>query len=484
MAKVDATRTEYDELLPIWELIGDCIEGSTAVKAAGDKYLPRPNPTDVSSENKKRYEQYTDRAVFYNVTARTVAGLNGQVFKKDPKIKLPGSIEGMQEDVDGAGTSLNQQSKKVLSQVLSFSRAGLFVDYPETNGTGATMKEINDGLIRPSIVQYGPKAIINWRTRKIGGVHRLSLIVLSEETVQDDDGFEETMENQWRVLRLDEGNLYRVELYVKGEGDKEFVLTQEYEPTDANGNRLDHIPFVFIGASDNNPEPDTPLMHDMAVLNIGHYRNSADYEEAVFITGQPTVYFSGLTEDWVKNVLKGKVQMGSRAAIALPEGGAGGLLQVEANSMPSEAMKHKEQQMVALGAKLIETATVERTATEVVIRDFGEHANLSTVSQNVSEAYQKALGYAQAYASRSEEEIIFELNKDFEVTKLDANEQAMVISLWQGAAITKSEMRDILRRGGIAKLPDEEYDEAIEAEGPPDWIAPSGADFNLQGKTE
>jgi len=370
--------------------------------------------------------------------------------------------------------------------VLSFSRCGLFVDYPDTGGAAVTRAQLLSGEIRPAIIRYDPWDIINWRMRKVGGVHKLSLVVITEEYVTNDDGFEEEEDYMWRVLWLDENNLYVVSEYInEGTGlEPKYVLVSEYMPTDARGQRLDYIPFTFVGAVNNDAQPDQPLLYDLAELNIAHYRNSADYEESVFMVGQPTPYFAGLTQDWVENVLKGKIHLGSRAAVPLPENGSAGLLQVSPNSLPSEAMKHKEDQMIAIGAKLIEVAKVERTATEVVIKDFGEHANLTTVSKNVSEAYEKALGFALRFISSAEEDITFRLNTDFEVGKLDANEQAQLVAMWQSGAIVESEMRDVLRQNGIAKLDYDTFKDTRDTEGPPDWgmAAPAGADQNLTGE--
>ncbi len=92
-----------------------------------------------------------------------------------------------------------------------------------------------------------------------------------------------------------------------------------------NGTNWDRIPFSPIGSENNDPMPDKPPMEDLAHLNIGHYRNSADYEEACFIAGQPTPWASGLTEDWVKDVMKGTMYLGSRGIIPLPVNGACGL---------------------------------------------------------------------------------------------------------------------------------------------------------------
>lgn len=479
MPNVAATRTDYDFLLPSWNLIRDCVAGPERVKAKGKDYLPVPNATDTSPENKERYAQYKERAVFYGVTGRTLSGLSGQVFRKNPDIKLPTVLGGYSDNIDGAGVSLWQQSKRTLTDVLAYSRAGLFVDYPDTEGRVASRADIMEGRIRPTITRYEPWDIINWRTRKIGGEHKLSLVVISEQYVTDDDGFEQGFDFSWRVLRLDEEGYYLMEEWINQGTAREpdYNVRRSFTPTDASGNRLTYIPFIFIGSVNNDPDPDPPLLYDLASLNIAHYRNSADYEESVFMVGQPTPYFSGLTVDWVNDVLKGKVHLGSRAAVPLPEGGNAGLLQVNPNTLPAEAMKHKEQQMVALGAKLLDTGNTYRTATEAVIKDFGEHANLTTVSNNVSRAYETALKYMAAYVQSGEPEITFELNTDFEASRLDANEQAQLVALWQSGAIVEKEMRDALRRSGVATLSDEDFRETRDIEGPPAWAGPAGASY-------
>ena len=484
-ANVAYTRVEYDELLPRWDLIRDCIAGSDRIKEEGVKYLPKPNQNDASAENSARYEQYKDRAVFYNVTSRTLSGLVGQVFRKPPKIELPPVIQDMVDDVDGAGVSLWQQSRRTLSDTIAFSRGGLFVDYPDTGGEPVTRAQLATGMVRPTIVRYDPWDIINWRMRKVGGVYKLCLVVLAENYVVNDDGFEEETSEMWRVLKLDENNLYVVEEWVNL-GDKKnpsYGIEKVYTPVNARGERFDYIPFQFVGAVNNDPEPDPPLLYDLAVLNIAHYRNSADYEESVYMVGQPTPYFSGLTEDWVKNVFKGKIELGSRSAVPLPVNGTAGLLQVSPNMLPKEAMDMKELQMVALGAKLLRESKVERREVEVIIRDFGEHANLTTVSKNVSEAYRAALGFALDFVSTSEEKIVFELNTDFEVARMNANELAQLIAMWQGRAITQGEMRDVLLRAGLAKYELDEYRTLLETEGPPDvFDLTAGADQNLLGQ--
>jgi hypothetical protein len=104
-----------------------------------------------------------------------------------------------------------------------------------------------------------------------------------------------------------------------------------------------------------------PMYPIFAASNMAHYRNSADYEEAVYHAWAADAWFSGLTEQWVSDVLNGAIQLGSRAAhsSACPSTRSAGLLQPTLpNTLAKEAMDQKEAQMLALGAKLVEGSQV------------------------------------------------------------------------------------------------------------------------------
>lgn len=100
------------------------------VKKRGDLYLPRPNPSDDSEDNKLRYKSYQARAVFYNATGRTKNSLTGAVFRTWPTLTVPGALDYVNKDVDGQGISIYQQSQSVIGHLLEVGRQGLLVDYP------------------------------------------------------------------------------------------------------------------------------------------------------------------------------------------------------------------------------------------------------------------------------------------------------------------------------------------------------------------
>jgi hypothetical protein len=459
MPNVRFMRNEVRQELPKWTLIRDCVEGQSAIKNAKETYLPRPNKADTSEENQERYNAYIERAVFYNATRRTLDGLVGQVFTRDPKAELPKGLEILLQDVDGGGVVLNQQAKRCLSEVMSYGRAGLLVDFPETVAP-ASKSDLENGYIRPTVSLYFPWSIINWRTITKGARVLLSLVVLEETYIKKDDGFEVTVGKMWRVLRLVD-DVYRIDEYLEEDFETPNRTTI---PKDSSGKELSEIPFQFVGAVNNDTELDFPPLFDLAALNVAHYRNSADYEESCFIVGQPTPYLTGLSENWVTGVLKGSVQLGSRSAIPLPEGGNAGLLQVNPNSMPFEAMGHKERQMVALGAKLVQEKSVQRTLGEAQLEEAAESSILSTAAKNVSSAYTAALKLATKFSGDGSDTLIYELNTDFPASRMTPEERAQLMAEWQGGGIAFSEMREALRKCGVAILDDEEAKNEIDSQ--------------------
>lgn len=467
MPHVDYIRPEVADKTKAWTLINDCLQGQDAIKAKAQVYLPKPNAADKSEENTARYTAYLARAVFYNVTARTLRGLLGQVFSRDSVITLPTALDMLNTDVEGSGVNLDQQAKRALSHVLSLGRAGILADYPVAKET-TTKADMNSGKVRPLLKLYRPEDIINWRTSLFGAKTKLSLVVLREYYDKEDDGFQIETEEQFRVLRLNGDEQYTVTVYRAIENEKkERVYVEngaEMVVRDHSGAVFNEIPFSFIGSENNDAEIDPPPLHDLAVINVAHYRNSADYEDSCFMVGNPTPWISGLTKQWVDDVLKGTVHLGSRGFLPLPPNAQAGLLQAEPNTMTKEAMDHKERQMVALGAKLVEEKSVQRTATEASQEEAAESSSLSSAVKNVSSAYTFALRQAARFVGEfADTTIEYELNSDFDLAKMTTEERAQLIKEWQSDAISWTELRWNLQRAGIAFLDDEEAKDEIEA---------------------
>lgn len=454
---VSSVRKELREKLKQYEIIEDCLAGEQQVKYRQTKYLPMPNAADTSPENAARYQAYLTRAVFFNVAQRTQFGLRGQVFLRDPLVELPSLLEPMLQDVTGSGVTLQQLAQESVDKVLGFGRAGLYVDYPnmttpDGQSRGVSRAEVESGEVKPMLKLVHPKDGINWRTIRRGAKTLLSLVVFKETYDEEDDGFETKTGEQWRVLRL-VNNEYVIEIYRDKMGQ---APVERYVPKDAAGLPFDEIPFVFIGSINNDPTIDPPPMYDLCAINMAHYRNSADYEDSVYQVGQPTFWFSGLTQKWIDDTMGGVIRLGSNGGIPLPVDGNAGILQADPNTLAKEAMDQKEAQMLALGAKLVEASQVQRTATEADIDNISETSILSTVAKNVGAAFQFILGFAARFVGQDPSSIAYELNTEFDLVNLSPEERKALIAEYQSGLITWTEVRDSLRRAGIASLTDEE----------------------------
>jgi hypothetical protein len=459
MPNVSYEHPDYRKLKASYQLIDDCLAGEQVIKSKKGKYLPQPNPEDTSEENRKRYDAYLTRAVFYNVGQRTQAGLVGQVFMRDPKVEVPSILDPVITDATGSGVPLEQVAMELCGFGVGQGRAGVYIDYPsveaeagsETATAGASVADLESGEVRPVIRVVSPLDVINWRVLPRGSKLVLSLVVFREDYVKDDDGFETKKENQWRVLRLDkETGEVVIEIYRNKIGTS---ADETYFPRDHTGARLKDIPFTFVGAVNNDPKPGPMPMYDLCSINIAHYHNSADYEEAVYMLGQPTAWFGGLTEAWVKDVLGGRVPLGSRAVIPLPQNSSAGMLQVQPNTLAKEAMDQKEAQMLALGAKLVEGSQVQRTATEADIDNISETSVLSSVAKNVGAAVKFALEWCLKFTG-GEAEVEYDLNSEFDLVNLSPEERKTLLAEYQANAITFEEYRSALRKAGIAYLDD------------------------------
>jgi hypothetical protein len=445
---------EFRASLPSWNLVDDCVKGSAAIKSEGTKYLPKPNADDNSAENTTRYKDYKERASFVNFTGHTKSGLIGLVFRKDMEVDFPATVEYLVENANGAGLTLDQLARDVVGEVLEAGRYGLLVDYPAAE-EGLTAAEVTALNLRANILPYKAKSIINWRTENIGGVSVLSLVVLSEDHgVIFEDGFGSEIKEYHRVLRLIDG-VYTQELY--DEGDQ---LLFDSVPRKRDGSVWNEIPFIFVGAENNDTGVDKAPLLDIAEINVSHYRNSADYEESSFMVGQPTPFVSGLTQSWVDSVMKGGVILGSRSAILLPDGGAAGLLQADPNQMPERGMEMKEAQMVKIGARIIIDNKGTETAEAARIRFGGQSSQLGTVVGNAESGIIQCTEWVMEFMGEGEVELV--LNREFYDATIDPQTIMAQIQLVDRGIIADTDLRTNLRKGGM--IANDRTDEEIEGE--------------------
>jgi len=358
------------------------------------------------------------------------------------KYELPTALEYLIKDATGDGLGLEQLAKDELSNILETGRSFLLVDYPQVSGE-LSLEDINKLDLRASIIPYTAEQVVNWKTEAVAGRKLLTLVVLAETYNYDDDEFGHESETQYRVLRLSEEG-YSQQLYRDGQ-----PYSEESFPTKSDGSRWDIIPAIFVGSKNNDSTVDDAPLADIADVNIAHYRNSADYEESCFITGQPTLFIThSLNEEqWFDYNPQG-IKLGSRSGHVLGESGSATLLQANPNNLVLEAMKAKEAQMVAIGARIVTDRGGNETAEGARIRFASENSVLGDIVGNLSAGLRQCIEWCGVFMG-STDDFSLEINREFYDKSVDPQLIMSMVQLMDRQIISDQDIFDRLRAAGI-----------------------------------
>ncbi len=429
---VDFTLPEYDDAKKKWALIRAIVDNNAS------HYIP-----DVDKGDPDRSVKYRNNGILTNFTGLTKSGLQGLVFLKPPEIKLPSALNYLLKDATGSGLGLEQLAQQVCGEVLETGRHGLLVDFPRVD-QDLSMDDLETGQYVARFLPYTAESIINWRTARVNGKSQLTLVVLRE--VRDeimDDGFEIIKKDYYRVLKL-EGNEYYQELY-----NEKQELVDVVQPIKSSGTAFDYIPFVFIGAENNDPVIDNAPLYDLATLNLGMYKNSCDYEESVYICGQPTVVINvgDIPADQWSELNGGKFKYGSRGGHVVGLGGNATLLQANPNNLAGQAIKDKIEQATLMGARFIMgNGSTRETAEGARIRYSSQNSSLYVLTKNESNAFELLITMACDFVKGANplEGITFALNDKFYDDGVDPLLLAQGMLMIDRNVITPQEMRDYI----------------------------------------
>ena len=442
---VSTEHPDYKLYKNVWAKTRDAVKGSVAIKEKKHAYLPVPDNKsldDARGIETVRYKQYLKRAVFTNFTGRTKNALVGAAFRKDPMYELPEAVDYLNQDATGDGLSLVQLAKDELSNLMETGRSLLLVDYPQADND-LSLEDVNMLDLRASIVPYTAEQCVNWKTSVINGRRLLTLCVLAEPYFNTDLEFSHDSDIQYRVLRLtDEG--YSQQIY---RDDK--PVTDEIYPRKADGSVWEEIPLIFVGSKNNDSTIDDAPLSDIADVNVAHYRNSADYEESCFITGQPSLFIThSLTSEQFEEYNPDGLILGSRAGHVLGETGSAILLQASPNNLVMEAMKAKEQAMVMIGARIITDRGGNETAEGARIRFASENSVLGDIVSNLSQGLEKAIGYVCEFMGVTGD-YYFQINSEFYDKSVDPQMIMSMITLLDRNLIGDIDIFERLQAAGL-----------------------------------
>lgn len=450
---VNQPRDDYNAMKSKWGRLRDCFNGRDAIIKAGAEYCP-----DLPGLDSNGNAAYRKRGNFYNALMRTVNGLNGMIFQEAPEVDMLESLKPMLDDVTLTNVPFETFASETGSEVFLTGRYGVLVDMPQppsgTTTPGSLVREPAD--MRPYCVAYKAEDIINWRTTRRGGDEVLTMVVLREKAetgYKEDDPFTCVVVEQYRVVTLDAFGKAITQIWRKT-NDK-FEKTADGDvPLMRRGDQLTFIPFVFMGALSAGHELEHPPLIDLADVNLGHWRNSVDYEYGLHLVALPTPYVAGAKGGNNNEAMK----IGPSVVWELDVNGSAGMLEFSGEGLKAfiTAMDEKKKQMATLGARLLEDApSVNETASAVRIRHTGETASLKSVAQalemGLTQVLQIFVWWQTTDTAPSDADVNVELNKEYLDVRATPQEIQIALTALQAGEMSFETWYNLLVSGGWAR---------------------------------
>jgi len=446
---IDAQRKDYIDALPGWKKIDDVRKARDLAKYLRKLHSPGIATSELAGDT-VRQRQYEDAAVFYNILGFTVRGLIGTMFRRQPTLALPARLQYIGTNSDGRGNGIAQHSRRTAINVLTKGRAGLWVNYPKTNGE-VSIAEREKAFATIHFIR--PEQIINWSVKSDGANAKLSLVVIKYQHEKIEQ-YEVKCVDRIKELALDGAGRYFVREWEREENARGIKKRDEWKPvdepsypTDASGTEFTEIPFTFVGSENNDHEVDEAPMIDMARVNIGHYRNSADYEDSVFYAGQSQPWMSGMNESYYDLIKREGIRVGSRVMMPVPPGEQFGFATPDPNPLVFAAMKHKVEMMIGLGARFIAPGGQAKTAYEAESERESSHSLLQAIAENVSDAYTRALAWCSRFMG-SDQPAEYIIDSDFSDIGATPQLLAAWVKSYIDGAVPESQYIEWMQRQG------------------------------------
>lgn len=430
---VKARHTKYDEMLPYWQKCRDARKGAKAIKdgANCERYLPRLDSQVLQSidndktptQKNREYANYKNRAIWYGATGKTVEAFKGIIYQKPVKYfskntELPKDFieSDLMRYASQEDESFSALMQACTDEILTVNRVGILEDYPvlvdEETGEAVQMSQLDfekSGITSYS-VKYLAEQITNWGVAIHKG-RKVEYFYVLEESWLD---YEESQSSpkqrlRWRLLLLEPMNgdlVYKQVIIIEDKDDK--IKIQDIFYPLFNGKYFNYIPFWCLSVTGNQlDEISEPEILDLVEMNIGHFRNSADYENEMHYVSIKTAIFPGWEQETYGNPVLG-------GALATPPEQKPFILEASSTSGLAGEMKAKEEKMAILGAQMLSAkGRYIQSATTSEIENQGQSGILGSLAATLEDFFSVILSLKMEWSGQGKEGVKVVLNKEY-----------------------------------------------------------------------
>ena len=462
---------DYQRLAPDWADVDAVRGGTRAMREAGEAYLPKE-----PGEAQDTYQRRVGRATLTPIYTRLVRAFASQILRKPVRVQNTGGLtedefqtlvgfrpgEGDEEqpvwghldDIDQAGSDLQQFAYDALCEAIHYGYAGIEVIYPSAEGIATRADEMAAGM-RPYWSLYPAPRILGERFNVANGLkQRVQVRLLQTVTMPDGDWGEKDVD-QVMVYGTDGAGVAWQTWQEDEDKEGEWAIVDE-GVIDLNG--LAELPVVFLH-TDRRGKKTPPPMLEVLHLNIRHYQISADMDNSLHVAAVPRLFFFGCNPEDIGQV--GSVD--EAVCISSPEARAEWSSPSPAAFQPNfERLQSLVAEMMQLGLSTMTTQKNVGESAEAKRLDRSQgDSQLSILAQNLQQALDGALRLHCAYMGLDPAKApTITVNRDFDLSTMDPAMIGALTAVVNAGKLSTETFLHLLHQGEIG-LPD---DWTVEAE--------------------
>jgi hypothetical protein len=372
------------------------------------------------------YKARQNVATLFNATKKTILTANGLLFRKEIAWTDDLNAQFLEKalsNIDNCDSDLNEFAKDVTASALWYGISFILVDLPKSDIVPETrQQQIDLGLV-PYFTKVEVPQIVN---RRIEG-NKLVQITIRETVTEPDGEFGEKDIEQYRVLNIGSGRIFR-----------DNVVVHEW----VTG--LDYIPLIPIYSNKEGYLDASPKFMDLIDLNLKHFNFQSQLDKTLFIASNPVPKIWGS--------LKGdedSMTIGVDQALVFARKDEGDFEWTEFKGTSVDKLQDEinntEKRMAVIGLSMLTQREGLKTATEKVIESTSENSDLVSVASSIEAGLNTAYIY---WCDIMKTPITGEIsaNKDFNGVAMTPDQAKTYLEMYNSGTLTLDQLWDELQK--------------------------------------
>lgn len=463
---IDTPNIAYSRMATAWALT-DALWGDTpAMREARTTYLParKGEFLEGTSTTNQAYATRLNETTLVNYFRPAVQGLSGKVFQKP--IIIGENIKAKLEwwnDVDLAGSNINDFAKEIFEQSIRHGLTYILVDAPDStnpvdedgNERQKTLAEQIRANERPYLTHVRADQVLGWNSERINNVEVLTEVRIKEVIIETDDDYNQSQVTQIRKIYKNfnedgteaQGCTWEIHQQIEG----------NWEVVDSGSISLNYIPLVPIYTNKVAYMEAETYFTTLCYLNLQHWQSSSYQRNILNVVRVPRMYGFGFTAEEIEQFEKHGVKQGifsTQPANEVETGWA---------EAKGDSIQHGERDLANIEGQMSERALdpimKKATNTDVATIANLEASKSNSVLQQWAESLQSGLKTAIAIMYEMAGEGVIEpdlkVNDDYKVfTDVDKRSKELREDFGLGVITQRTLLTEKRRMG----LYDDDFD--------------------------